>query len=109
MIDKGLYITQWIVFSAILIGLFFSNTGAQAGNWQEEMLYHPSADQLQMEQEGRVMIYDGLTSRQISQALDSQFERIGAMMFVRTIVTDERGEALRDSDNGEPLVEDDGC
>ncbi len=109
MIDKGLYIAQWIVLSTILLLLWLSANSAQAGNWQQEMLYHPSADQLELEREGRVMIYDGMTSRQISLALDTQFDRIGSMMFVRTVVTDDKGEAMHDTDNGQRIVEDDGC
>jgi hypothetical protein len=109
MFDKGLYISQWIVLSTILILLCISANSAEAESWQEEMLYHPSADQLALEKEGLVMIYDGLTSRQVSDVLDTQFDRIGSMMFVRTVVTDDKGEALHDDESGQLIVEDDGC
>ncbi len=109
MFDKGLYITQWIVYSTMIFLLYLSANSAEAGNWQEEMLYHPTADQLVMEEEGRVMIYDGMTSRQISLALDTQFDRIGSMMFVRTVVTNDKGETMHDTDSGQKIVEDDGC
>ncbi|MEJ2453872.1 MAG: hypothetical protein P8103_06910 [Candidatus Thiodiazotropha sp.] len=109
MFDKGLYITQWIVYSSMIFLLYLSANSAQAGDWQEEMLYHPSADQLVLEEEGRIVIYDGMTSRQISLALDIQFDRIDSMMFVRTVVTDDKGEALKDKDSGQQIVEDDGC
>ncbi len=109
MIDKGLYLTQWIVILTIIVGLIVSSNSAQAGDWQEEMLLHPSADQLQLEEEGRIMIYDGMTHWQIRLAMDTQFDRIGAMMFVRTRVTDDEGKVVHDSESGQVIVEDDGC
>jgi hypothetical protein len=55
------------------------------------------------------MIYDGLTDKQIAKAMDTQFDRIESMMFVRTIVTNDEGNAVRDSETGQVIVEDDGC
>ena len=60
----------------------------------------PSEITLKAEAKGRVMIYDGLTSKTISKAMDEQFNRIENMMFVRII---------HEQDNGEYYVEDDGC
>jgi hypothetical protein len=65
--------------------------------------------QLNLEQRGRIMIYDGLTDKQIAMALDTQFDRIESMMFVRTIVTNDEGDAMRDNETGQVIVEDDGC
>lgn len=79
---------------------------AEGSPWQERMLFSPSAQQLAMEARGRVMIYDGLTDRQVDRALNSQFERIDRMMFVRTIQTDATGEAARDP-KGALIVSDD--
>jgi hypothetical protein len=85
-----------------------ANAGA-ADTWQERLLFDPPQSQLDAEARGRIMIYDGLTATQITQAMDEQFERIGSMMFVRTIQTDARGEPLRDAGTGAVVVDDDGC
>jgi len=55
------------------------------------------------------MIYDGLKDTQIRKAMDTQFDRIESMMFVRTVVTNEEGNVERDSESGQVVVEDDGC
>ena len=72
--------------------------GAQ--DWQRNMLLNPSDQQIKMENRGRVLIYDGLTERDIAMAMDTQFDRVGSMMFVRTQV---------ESDEGGWEVFDDGC
>jgi hypothetical protein len=80
-----------------------------AGDWQEKMLFNPPDSQLKLEQRGRIMIYDGLTDKQVAMAMDAQFDRIESMMFVRTIVTNDEGNAVHDNETGQVIVEDDGC
>jgi len=80
-----------------------------ADTWQVRLLFDPPPSQLDAEARGRVMIYEGLTEAQVAQAMDEQFERIGSMMFVGTVRSDEQGEVLHDTQTGEVLVEDDGC
>ena len=65
--------------------------------------------QLQLETRGRIMIYDGLKDTQIAQAMETQFDRIQSMMFIRTVATDSEGEILRDEETDTVVVEDDGC
>lgn len=95
------------IFAVLMLG-FVDPTEAQ-DTWQENMLLKPSASQLELEKRGRIMIYDRLKDTQITQAMDTQFDRIQSMMFVRTIATDSEGEILRDKDTGDVVVEDDGC
>ena len=78
-------------------------------SWYRQLLTRPSESQLQAERSGLVRIYDGLTDVQVGQAMDSQFNRIQHMMFVRTIVTDASGLAKSDPETGGVQVEDDGC
>jgi ABC-type lipoprotein release transport system permease subunit len=75
---------------------------------QLNRLFQPRSSQLSAEARGQVYIYDGLTDRDITRAMDQQFGRIEHMMFVRTVVTNEQGKPETES-SGEPVVEDDGC
>ena len=70
-------------------------------SWQMRMLFNPPESQLNVEKRGRIMIYDGLKEARIERLMDTQFDRIESMMFVRTIITD--------NETGEDTVEDDGC
>jgi hypothetical protein len=101
------FLSVSIIFSVLLLGLV-GPTEAE-DSWQEKMLFNPSASQLELEKRGRIMIYDGLKDTQITRAMDTQFDRIQSMMFIRTIATDSKGETLRDKKTGDVVVEDEGC
>jgi hypothetical protein len=77
--------------------------------WQMSRLYHPTQADLRSESQGRVMIYSGLTDRDVEKAMDENFGRIEHMMFTRTIVTDAAGAPRRDATTDAVIVEDDGC
>jgi hypothetical protein len=89
--------------------LWLAASPATAGDWQEQLLFNPPAGHLKAEQRGRIMIYDGLKDTEIARAMDTQFDRIESMMFVRTIVTDEEGNPMRDDESSQVIIEDDGC
>lgn len=76
--------------------------------WQIDRLYTPTERQLAREESGRVAIFDGLLDTEVEQAMDSQFDRLASMMFVRTIVTDKVGSPLTD-EQGSYVTEDDDC
>jgi hypothetical protein len=78
-------------------------------DWQIRRLTQPTKAELSWERHGHVMIYDGLTDRQVSTVLDGNFNRIQAMMFTGTVVTDESGDPLQDPVTGEAITENDGC
>lgn len=77
--------------------------------WYLQRLFEPTSQQLAIEARGRVQLYSGLKDSDVGRALDEQFERIDAMMFTGTIVTDPEGEPVKDPETGEVLVENDGC
>jgi hypothetical protein len=98
-----------VTLAWISITLMLNPGLAIAGDWQEKLLFNPSESQLKAERRGRIMIYDGLKDTEIRKAMDTQFDRIESMMFVRTVVTNEEGNVERDSESGQVVVEDDGC
>ncbi len=107
MITSSNHLLAPITLTLLLFGIA---EPTQAGDsWQEQMLVNPSATQLQLETRGRIMIYDGLKDTQIAQAMETQFDRIQSMMFIRTVATDSEGEILRDEETDTVVVEDDGC
>ena len=108
---------QHRLFCIFLLGIFFSlaNTVVCASDsdndllyeWQLERLFKPSEEDLVLEQEGRVFIYDGVKDSDINKALDLFHERIGAMMFINTVWTDADGKPLQDAKTGNILADDD--
>ena len=98
---------RFIFLPALLLAS--GQLGAASDDWQLRMLNQPSEAQLALEAKGRVFIYDGLTDAQVEQAVDQQFDRMGSMMFIRTVVTDTDGETMTDPVTGELMVEEDGC
>ena len=92
-----------------LISLTFTNGSEASESWQMRRLFHPTPADLANEQQGKVMIYEGLTDKTVDQALDEHFDRIESLMFIRTVVTDDAGNPLRNPDTGELVVEEDGC
>jgi hypothetical protein len=96
---------------ALLLAVSCATVGAEewgdTDGWQANALFQPSPGQLERERAGRVMIYDGLTDKEVTRALDTQFDRVDSMMFVNVVRTDEAGEPVRDSVTGEILSSDD--
>jgi len=66
--------------------------------WQLRRLFLPNERELEHERKGNVCIYEGLTDRQVEEALSRQFDRIEYMLFLGTKRTDESGKVLRKED-----------
>lgn len=85
----------------LAVQLIMTATSAQAlDSFQQKVLFHPTESILMAEANGRIMIFDGVKSESVDQAMDEQFDRIETMMFVNT---------LYQQDDGEYLVENDDC
>ncbi len=101
------------IFGTLAILLFACQSQAAIGgnseDWQQRRLMNPTPDELNREQMGHIMIYDGLTDRQIAAAMDRHFNRIQSMMFTGIVVTDTAGAPLTDPDTGVVVTENDGC
>ena len=98
-----MYYTNYKSKAAIIANmlLVLATTPAQAmDNYQYSALFTPGDYTLKAEAKGRVMIYDGLTSKTVDRAMNEQFNRIDNMMFVGIV---------HEQENGEYYVEDDGC
>ena len=98
--------------TALTVSLAAMDAGtvrADVNNWYLQQLFAPTDHQLAMERKGRIMIYDGLRDTDVERVLDTQFQRVGSMMFTGTVVTDDSGEPARDAETGEIIVENDGC
>ena len=77
--------------------------------WQQNVLTRPSQQQLALEQKGHIVILDGLTDKTVENVLDTQFQRLGSMMFTRVVITDAQGRPKKNLETGETMTEDDGC
>ncbi|MET0065616.1 MAG: hypothetical protein ABW076_04650 [Candidatus Thiodiazotropha sp.] len=104
---------QWL-FAGLICTLCITDSDTLLGDsntddWQSRRLMHPTEAEIQSEHEGHIVIYHGLTDRQVSRAMDRQFGRIQSMMFTGIVVTDPKGSPKKDSQTGELITEDDGC
>ena len=107
---KSKQVTGWLVPAVLAASATVAGADEERmRDWQISMLFNPSEHQLEAEQKGRVMIYDGLYSAEVNRAMEQQFDRIERMMFTNTIITDEAGKPLQDPKTGLVMVEEDGC
>lgn len=88
------------LFFTFLLTLPAGRVLAGDDDWQLRRLMQPTEQELARERSGRIFIYDGLHEKQVHRAMDQQFDRVGAMMFVRTRVETVAGDTE---------VEEDGC
>lgn len=110
---EPLHVAAAIAICAMVLTLpinaFAEDADTSLHDWEVRRLMHPSPQELRDEKSGKVYIYDGLTDREVDEALDSHFDRIQSMMFVGTIRTDAQGQQSVDSGTGEPMQESGGC
>jgi hypothetical protein len=100
------------VSTVLVIGALPSSLGAEEFNsedWQRKVLFNPTAGQIEREKHGHVFIYEGLTEADIERALESQFNRVESMMFIRTVVANDQGMPELSAETKEVYYEDDGC
>lgn len=93
--------TRTVIFGAVAaFGLVLQQPSFATGqdNDYQNALLSPSNAMLRAERRGRVTIFDGLEHAVIDRALDSQFDRIGNMMFVNTKEKQPDGTVEADDD-----------
>ena len=77
--------------------------------WQQRRLEQPTTAELQWERNNHVMIYEGMKDREVEHAMTAHFDRVQSMMFINTVVTDDKGNPVKDPESGEVVTENDGC
>jgi hypothetical protein len=105
--SRSAYVTGFL----LLILLHYAHSEELAGveAWQNNILFNPNESTLERERSGTVMIYDGISHQEIERAMQEQFNRVEAMMFVNIVHTNKDGEVLRDPVTKPGLDFDDGC
>lgn len=115
--NRLIYLLQYLIFVALLGGIPTSAALAEelggavpvyTDNWQLRRLMQPTEGELLREGKGEIVIYDGLTDQQVESAMSLHPRRIRSMMFVGTVITDDKGAPQMD-DYGMFVVQDDGC
>lgn len=76
--------------------------------WQLRRLFEPTERERKHERQGNVYIYEGLTDRDVEDAMSREFGRIEYMMFLGTLQTAPDGRLRRDA-GGQPTTESPGC
>ena len=76
--------------------------GSKSLDYQERLLLYPTTEQLAIEEDGRVHIYDSMEIGLVNEAMDQHFNRIENMMFIRI-------HHLPPAGAGPAEVEIDGC
>jgi hypothetical protein len=98
-----------VLFAAHPVPAMAQDPDQALHDWLLKRLMQPSPHELERERNGNVYIYDGLTEREVNTALDKNFGRIQAMMFVGTVKTDTSGQPLHDAATGQVIEESGGC
>lgn len=95
---KILTISALIATSVVTSLALVSHQAMAAQDWQQRRVLSPTMHERTRERAGRIIIYDGLHETVVDEALDTQFDRIGSMMFVNVERTSADGEISEDDD-----------
>jgi hypothetical protein len=104
----GCMLAAIALMCAVPAGAAADSAQANLEQWQLRRLNAPTERELAHEREGNVYIYDGLTAREVDQALSAHFERIEYMMFVGTQKSVPADTANSNAD-GDVETESPGC
>ena len=104
----GCMLAATALMFAVPVGSAAASVQTSLEQWQLRRLNEPSERERAHEREGHVYIYDGLTDREVDQALSAHFKRIEYMMFVGTRKTGST-DAANSNVQGEAETESPGC
>ena len=94
---------------AVPVGAAEASAQTSLEQWQLRRLNEPDERERTHEREGHVYIYDGLTDREVDQALSTQFDRIEYMMFTGTRKTGSADAVNANANGGSVETESPGC
>ena len=104
----GLVLAAGTLMCAAPAGSAEGSAQTNLEQWSLRRLNEPTERERTHERQGNVYIYDGLTDRDVDQALSTHFDRIEYMMFVGTRKTVPADTANSDAD-GDVETESPGC
>ena len=94
---------------AVPVGAAEASAQTSLEQWQLRRLNEPDERERTHEREGHVYIYDGLTDREVDQALSTQFDRIEYMMFTGTRKIGSADAVNANANGGSVETESPGC
>ena len=80
----GCMLAATALLCAVPVDAAETATDSSLHQWELRRLNEPTERERAHERAGNVYIYDGLTDREVEQALNAHFERIEYMMFIGT-------------------------
>ena len=100
----GCMLAATALMCALPVGAAEDSAQTNLEQWLLRRLTQPTEHERAHEREGNVYIYDGLTDREVDQALSAHFDRIEYMMFLgtrKTIPTDTANSNVQSSTESE--------
>ena len=80
----GCMLAATTLVCAVPVGAAETSADSGLHQWELHRLNEPTERERAHERAGNVYIYDGLTDREVDQALTAHFDRIDYMMFIGT-------------------------
>ncbi|MBW8327596.1 MAG: hypothetical protein K0M48_00040 [Thiobacillus sp.] len=80
----GCMLAATALMSTVPVGAVEGSAQTSLEQWLLRRLNQPTEHERAHERDGNVYIYDGLTDREVDQALNEHFDRIEYMMFLGT-------------------------
>lgn len=105
---SGGMLAATVLMTAVPVGAADASAQSNLEQWLLRRLNEPTERERAHETAGNVYIYDGLTDREVEQALNTHFDRIEYMMFLGTRRTDPAGSE-RTNAEGNVETESPGC
>lgn len=105
----GCMLAATALMCAVPVGAAETSADTSLHQWELRRLNEPTERERAHERAGNVYIYDGLTDREVDQALNAHFDRIDYMMFIGTRKTAPADDPANSNAQGNGETESPGC